>query len=58
MNQFSDKSCAEILVASVMIDKACRNLNELPESIRLARIIDMLSVVTAELDAILKDEEF
>jgi hypothetical protein len=58
MKHFSDSSCEKIMSASNVIDTAMGELDELPESERLADVIDQLSTVVAKLDAILKDEEF
>jgi hypothetical protein len=55
---FSDTSCETIMAASNAIDKATGELDELPESERLAGLIDQLSTIVTNLDAILKDEEF
>lgn len=58
MKHFSDKSCETIMRASNAIDKASGSLDQLPESERLAEIIDQLAAIVAKLDNITKDEGF
>lgn len=55
---FSDQSCEKIMAASNAVDKAAGALDDLPESERLADIIEQLSAVVAKLDDIIKDEGF
>lgn len=58
MKHFSDASCEKIMAVANAINKETGDLDELPESKRLAELIDQLRIAVDKLDAILKDEEF